>query len=117
MLDGDARGHEGVFADPRRSLAGGRRLSGILCAIAARVGGRVAAHCAAGGVPWDLGHGAAVEGFQIEDASQEGPREGEVGDEDGGAALAHVPVCPLAAERVSEAVIFIQDGGEDDEDA
>ena len=47
----------------------------------------------------------------------EGPGEGKVSDEDGGAGLADVPCNPCRLVRLRETVVLVQDGGEDDKEA
>lgn len=57
--------------------------------------------------------GGAGEGTQVEDAAEEGPTVGDVGDEDGGAGFADVPECPDWGEGLREGVEFVEGGAED----
>jgi len=61
--------------------------------------------------------GRAVERAQVEDAAEERVDKGQIGDEHGGRGLARVPEGPRTAERVREGVVFVQGGGDDDEDS
>ena len=60
---------------------------------------------------------AVVEAFQVEDSAEQCPDEWKIGHDNGGTAFSNIPECPLAAEWMGEAVVFIQDGGEDDKHA
>ncbi len=58
------------------------------------------------------------EGAEAEDAGDEGPEVGHVGDDDGGGGLARVPVeVDEGAVARGEVVVAVQDGAEDDEGA
>ena len=56
---------------------------------------------------------ALLEGLEVEDALEEGPGEGQVGGDERGRGLADVPEGPVEAEGGSEAVVFVEDGGDD----
>lgn len=58
-----------------------------------------------------------IETFQIEDSAEQCPDEWKISHDDGRAAFTNVPIRPLTAEGVGETVVFVQDGGEDDEHA
>lgn len=59
-----------------------------------------------------------MESAEGEDAAQQGPEVGNVGDEDGGGGLADVPVeVDEGAETGREVVVAVQDRAEDDEEA
>jgi hypothetical protein len=49
----------------------------------------------------------SVEGTEVEEASHECPAHGHVGDVDGGAGFADVPVGPHGGEGVGEGVVFV----------
>lgn len=53
------------------------------------------------------GIGGAVEGAEIEDASEEGPAVGDIGNKDGGTGFSDIPECPDGAEGFREGVVFI----------
>ena len=75
-----------------------------------------AAGCAAGVICWRW-RVFFVEGAKIEDFAEERPCKGEIGDEDSGARFADIPCDPGRLVGVGETVVFVQDGGEDDEEA
>jgi len=56
-----------------------------------------------------------VEAFQVEDSAEQCPDEWKIGHDNGSTAFSNVPECPLTTEWMGEAVVLIQDGGEDDE--
>lgn len=78
-------------------------------------GGCCTSSCSSRRVPRDGRACAVVEAFQVEDSTEQCPDEWKIGHNNGSTAFSNIPVCPLAAEWMSEAVVFIQDGGEDDE--
>ena len=49
-------------------------------------------------------------GTQVEDAANQTPTVGDVGNADGGAGLTNVPEEPLGAEGIFEAVDFAESG-------
>jgi hypothetical protein len=56
------------------------------------------------------GVGGAGEGTQVENAPEQWPAIGDVGDEDGGAGFANVPKGPYGAEGFGEGVVFVEGG-------
>lgn len=54
----------------------------------------------------------AEEGAQFEGTPEERPAVWHVGDDDGGATFSSVPKDPFTTIGVGEAVVFVEDGGE-----
>lgn len=71
---------------------------------------RTAARAGPSVVPGEL---ARIKGFQVEDASQDRPRQGQVGDDERRGRLADVPESPVPAEGFREAVVLVEDRAED----
>ena len=105
VLLGDA-----LLAVGRGRVVLGRRRSALSRRPPARVAGARPEGDALAGA---LGARLLVEGAQVEDALEERPGEGEVGRDDGGRGLPDVPERPVQAEGVREAVVLVEDGGED----
>lgn len=59
------------------------------------------------------GIGGAGEGAQVEDAPEERPAVGDVGDEDGSAGFADIPEGPDGAKGFCEGVVFVEGRAED----
>lgn len=76
-----------------------------------------AAACCAGGVICRRGRAFGIEGAQVEQLAEQSPGEGEVCDENGGRGFAGVPEDPGGFIGHGEAVVLVEDGSEDDEDA
>lgn len=56
-----------------------------------------------------------IEGAKIKQLPQQRPRKGQIGNQDGGAGFAGIPVYPRGFVRRGEAVVFIEDRGNDSE--
>lgn len=56
---------------------------------------------------------ALLEGLEVEDALEEGPGERQVGGDERRRGLADVPEGPIEAEGGREAVVLVEDGGDD----